>query len=389
MNPLRASVVLLLLVAGALLAASDAAFADWRDHVRIRPAVPEAAEHAIHAYFNTCPESPDGRWLLFYASTDADADHGELRLLERASGKVKVLARIAKVEDAHRAACQQWVDGGRAVAWHDCRAGRWVVATADPDTGTERILAEDRQLGFGSPTQPLLPLYGCHWNPGAHRDLELADVRTGTITTAVRIAEVVAAHREWVEKIFATGDGLSVFFPVLSPDGAKVFFKVAKGRGGDDFRGMDASHRDGKVVWDLAAGKPLRRYDFWGHPSWAPSSDGIFEKGNMLTTFADPQERRFAKGSPSDHPSLSPEATLFVTDADITKREGVEGTWGIIIGSTRQEEYATIHRFLNNHGATSWRRSHPHPVFSADGRRVYFNVSAGPWTRLHVAEVGE
>ena len=40
---------------------------------------------------------------------------------------------------------------------------------------------------------------------------------------------------------------------------------------------------------------------------------------------ADDQERRFAKGSPSDHPSLSPEATLFVTDADISKREGVAG----------------------------------------------------------------
>ncbi|HEX3134888.1 MAG TPA: biopolymer transporter Tol, partial [Planctomycetota bacterium] len=146
---------------------------------------------------------------------------------------------------------------------------------------------------------------------------------------------------------------------------------------------------DGKIVWDLTTGKPLQRYDFWGHSSWAPSSDGIFEKGNGLITLADNQEHRFAKGSPSDHPSLSPDATLFVTDADLTKREGVAGTWGIIIGSTRQDDYAIIHRFVNTQGASSWRRSHPHPVFSADGRRVYFNVSAGPWTRLQVAEVPE
>jgi WD40-like Beta Propeller Repeat len=31
--------------------------------------------------------------------------------------------------------------------------------------------------------------------------------------------------------------------------------------------------------------------------------------------------------------------------------------------------------------------SHPHPAFSPDGKRLYFNVSAGQWTRLHVAEV--
>lgn len=379
----------LLLIAASLLSAADPAFAAWRDHTRVSEAAPAGNEHTIHAYFNTCPESPDGRWVLYYASTDADADHGELRVRERATGKVKVLVRIAKVEDAHRAACQQWVDGGRSVAYHDCRDGRWLVAVVDPDTGVERILAQGRQLGFGSPTQPLLPLYGCHWNPGEHRDLELADVRTGVITTAVRIADVVAAHREWVEKTFATGDGLSVFFPVLSPDGGKVFFKIAKGRGGIDFRGMAASHRDGKVVWDLTGGMPLRRYDFWGHPSWAPDSRGIFEKGNALTTLADNQNRVFAKGSPSDHPSLSPEATLFVTDADLTKREGVAGQWGVIIGNTRQDEYAIIHRFVNSQGTSSWRRSHPHPAFSADGRRVYFNVSAGLWTRLHVAEVGE
>ena len=386
---MRTLTAVLLLTAASLLPAAESTFAAWRDHVRVHEVAPAAAEHAIHAYFNTCPESPDGRWVLFYASKDADGDSGELRVLERATGQVRTLVHITKVEDAHRAACQQWVDGGRTVAYHDCRAGRWLVAAVDLDSGKERIVALDRQLGFGSPALPLLPLYGCHWNPGEHRDLELADVRSGQITTAVRIADVVTAHQEWVEKIFGATDGLSVFFPVLSPDGGKVFFKVAKGRGGNDFKGMTASHRDGKIVWDLTGGKPLWRHDFWGHPSWAPDSAGIFEKGNVLTTLVGQQNRQFAKGSPSDHPSLSPDASLFVTDADLTKREGVDGVWGVIIGNTRQDEYAIIHRFVNNQGATSWRRSHPHPVFSADGRRIYFNVSAGPWTRLHVAELAE
>lgn len=370
-----------------LVPAADGAFMRWRDQAQVREVAPAAAEHTIHAYFNTSPESPDGRWVLFYASSLADGDHGELRVLERASGQVKTLARIAKVEDAHRAACQQWVDGGRSVAYHDCRDGRWVVAAVDLESGTERIIAHDRQLGFGTPTRPFLPLYGCHWNPAGHHDLELADVRTGTITTAVRIADVVAAHEAWVAKTFLATEGLSVFFPVMSPDGGKVFFKVAKGRGGSDFRGMDASHRDGKVVWDLAAGKNLRRYDYWGHPSWAPDSLGIFEKGNALTLLGDNGSRAFAKGSPSDHPSLAPDTSVFVTDADLTKREGVPGQWGIIVGNTMADEYVIIHRFLNNQGTTSWRRSHPHPAFSADGRRIYFNVSAGPWTRLHVAEI--
>jgi hypothetical protein len=47
----------------------------------------------------------------------------------------------------------------------------------------------------------------------------------------------------------------------------------------------------------------------------------------------------------------------------------------------------TIHRFDNSKSARSWRVSHPHPAFSPDGKRLYFNVSAGQWTRFHVAEV--
>ena len=43
-------------------------------------------------------------------------------------------------------------------------------------------------------------------------------------------------------------------------------------------------------------------------------------------------------------------------------------------------------QFNNAGGAKSWRRSHPHPTFSADGHRIYYNVNDGDWTRLFVAE---
>jgi peroxiredoxin len=48
---------------------------------------------------------------------------------------------------------------------------------------------------------------------------------------------------------------------------------------------------------------------------------------------------------------------------------------------------ARLHKFVGNRGAKSWRVSHPHPVFSADGRRIHFNINAGQHTQLYVAEV--
>src|SRR5207253_11119051 len=97
-------------------AASDP-LAAWKSRVKVS-AVSGKNHHSIHSYVNTSPESPDGRWVLFYASTTANGYEGEIRIRERATGKETVLAREVAVEDAHRAACQQWASGGRVVVFH-------------------------------------------------------------------------------------------------------------------------------------------------------------------------------------------------------------------------------------------------------------------------------
>ena len=88
-----------------------------------------------------------------------------------------------------------------------------------------------------------------------------------------------------------------------------------------------------------------------------------------------------------DHPSASPDGKLIVTDTTLEQFGGTEKEWGVVVADARGNDYVIIHRFDNSHGAKSWRVSHPHPVFSPDGHRIYFNVSSGQWTQLHVAEV--
>jgi len=85
---------------------------------------------------------------------------------------------------------------------------------------------------------------------------------------------------------------------------------------------------------------------------------------------------------------LSSDGEIFATDAKVERREGGQaGECGIIIGSIKTDEYTTIHRFDNTDGAKSWRQSHPHPAFSSDGQRIYFNINEGGRTRLYVAEL--
>jgi len=369
-----------------LSAEVDDPLAPWKQGVTIKPVVPDAQRHIIHSYFNTCPESPDGSKVLFFSSTTKEGHHGNVCIRDRATGEEKVLGADLDVEDAHRVACQQWVSNGKRVVYHGERGGEWQVAAYDLDAGQERVLAHGQLSCWGRPDMDLVPLYSPHWNPGTHRDLDILNVATGEIQTVLKIDQVKAAYPDWYAKNF--GDKVtSIFFPILSPDATRVFFKMAVAGNGDP-RSKGASDRQGLVCYSLAEKRFLYMHEKWGHPSWHPDRRTIVEVNSTLFDSNDGSYRRLP-GLPTwrgDHPSASPDGKLIVTDTTMDKLGGKETDWGVVVFNAKGNDYVLIHQFDNSHGATSWRRSHPHPVFSADGKRIYFNISSGPWSQLHVAE---
>lgn len=388
MNPSRLFIAALLLALPSPGRCDDPV-APWKHDVRIAPVTADQSRHTIHSYYVANPESPDGSRVLFFSSTDASGYVGEVRMIERATGRETVLAENVHTEDAHRVACQQWLSGGKRVAFHEVVDKRWRVVVVDTQTLEKRVVAEDRQLGFGKPDGDLLPLYGCHWNPGPYRDLYLWNAATGEVRSALKISALEAQHGAWLQKEFA-GKPTSVFFPVLSPDLKRVFFKVAAGNGGDNYMAKSASHREGLVCCELESSRMLWFRERWGHPGWHPDSRHIFEVGNLLFDTG-------SKGTPpsrvpgvptlrGSHPSVSPDGLLMVTDGLSDGLGGKPGEWGIQVADMRGESWVLLHSFDQTKGAKSWRRNDPHPAFSADGKRVYYNVSDGPWSRLFVAE---
>ncbi|MEX2262426.1 MAG: hypothetical protein WD696_10760 [Bryobacteraceae bacterium] len=366
------------------LAAGDSP-SNWTEGVKVSAIAPEAQHHSIHSYFNTSPESPDGRWILLYASTTLDGHNGEVRIRERATGQERVLARNVTTEDAHRAACQQWISGGRRVVFHDLRGGRWVIVSVDVATAKERVLTSGRMLSWGQPGGDIVPIYGPHWAPGENRDLELLNVETGAIRKVLTADAVRAKYAEPIQQRF--GDRpISIFFPILSPNGKRVIFKLATPAGGD-FRSKSASDREMLIGYDLEDSRFLFCRAKWGHPAWHPNSKTLINVPNVLIDSDTGAERAIAglPKFPGSHPCISPDGRLFATDTQLEPFGGKKGEWGVVVGDLDGKEYRILHRFGNAHGAASWRVSHPHPSFSADSRRVYFNVSAGQWTELHVA----
>lgn len=388
----RSSLILALAVSAfAPARAADDPIAPWRHDVTIRPVAPMAGRHTIHSYYLTNPESPDGTRVLYFVSTTVDGHRGDLMVRDRASGQETVVARNIDTEDAHRAACQQWISNGRRVAYHDVKDGRWRVHVVDLATGDNRVMAEDRQLCFGRAVDDELPIYGCHWNPGAYRDLQFLNAATGEIRTVMTIADVEQRYGAWLAREFG-GRPTSIFFPHISPDGQRVFFKMsAPGPDGaaNNFRSKNASHRQGTVVFDLVRRQPVFMREQWGHPGWFPDSRRMIEASNtVLNTDAGGPAVKIPDlpHLPGDHPAVSPDGKLFVKDGALVLTGGAPGEWGVVVCDVRGRSFQILHRFDNSGGARSWRRNHPHPIFSADSRRIYFNVNAGDWTQLYVAE---
>ncbi len=384
-------------------AAASRSFARWQHGVTIAPVAQVGQRHALHAYYTANPEHPDGDSTLLYTSTERNAHAGQILTVDRATGDERGLVSGLSTEDSHRAACQQWVSGGRRVAFHDVRTqdGReqWTVSTVDVATGEQRVHGRDRQLGWGQPDGNLIPVYGPHWDPAAHRDLDLIDVTTGecrTVLTAEAVRETYAdlIREEFSELADRPDWPLSIFFPALSPDLTRVFFKIAAPLGGH-YRSKEASKRAMLVCYDLAAQRFLFADQKWGHPAWSPDSRTILDVPHVLIDAETGARRTLGDlpRLPGSHPSFSPDGSLYVSDVALHRIEdgplkGSEGEWGIAVVDIASQQLTLIDRFDDSAGTSSWRRCHPHPVFSADGARIYYSVSQTPWTQLHVAQAG-
>jgi len=372
----------------AFSAEADNPVARWQTGVQISPVSKVTGRHTMHAYYLLNPESPDGRRVVFFASTDPTGHVGQVCILDRRTGAETVLADEVHTEDAHRVALQQWTANGKAVAYHEVVDKRWRVVVVDIETRSKKIVAEDRQLAFGRGDGYLLPLYGCHWNPGEHRDLELYDVATGQLRTAVKIGDVERKYGDWLRKEFA-GKPTSIAFPTISPDHKRVFFKMSAGNGGDNYMSSKASRRQGIIFYDLERQRLTFMREKWGHPAWHPDSFHWIEVGNLLFD-ADGGPVTRIPNIPAlrgQHLAVSPCGKLFVSDGLTETLGGPRGEWAVLVADLRGDTFAILQKFVGNRGAKSWRVSHPHPVFSTDGKRIYYNINAGEHTQLQVAEL--
>ena len=378
----------------ALSAASPDPVAPWKNALS-HPVSDIPDRHTIHTYFNVTPETIDGRYVLYYTSVTPEAHRGEIRMQERATGKETVLAPNLDTEDAHRVACQQWVSNDRTVIFHDLRNGEVVTAAVDVKTFKERILAKGRMVSFGTQASDLIPIYGVHFQPGTYTDVEILNVATGEIRTVVTARQVREAYPEEIRKLYGELQ-ISTPFGVLSPDEKLIFFKLSAQS--PNYQPLPEGHlqwprsyqsdREGLVCFDIEHSRLLFFRRNWGHPSWDRKSTAILNVPNILQDARTGNETPIPSlpKFPGQHHAFSPDGKLFVTDTQLEAFGGAKGEWGVAVCDITGGSWTMIARFRGDQGATTWRKNHPHPAFSPDGNRIYYNVNSGKYTRLFVAE---
>jgi hypothetical protein len=148
------------------------------------------------------------------------------------------------------------------------------------------------------------------------------------------------------------------------------------------------SDREGLVVFDIEKNKLLLFQRDWGHPAWFPDSRRILNFHNTVTDARSGEISTISKlpEFPGQHLTPSPDGRLFVTDTHLEPFGGKKGEWGVAVCDSNGGDWTWIAKFRGDEGATTWRKNHPHPAFSPDGKRIYYNVNSGRWTTLYMAE---
>ncbi|MDO8681875.1 MAG: hypothetical protein Q7N50_00125 [Armatimonadota bacterium] len=335
--------------------------------------ISSGAGPAVHSYFDLCPESFDATRVLYYEFTEDSARNGYV-MVATLNKSAKLPLRHDPTGEpcsgsSHEGVEQQWVDNNTIAYRGGERDHRETVICSIHDNSIRRLPGAIRMFS---------PVNGMGLNTsGTSRNDEpavyLMDFQSGKTRRLFTRKDLFERH-PWHDSI---KDLDKIYFKhsKWTLDG-KRFFVVFTNEGYDRPAGV----RGVKSIFVADAGCSNIRYlcEFGHHPMWA--DDGTFayafdfRQDKMLNLVAHPIDGREAYPLLSNihgwHASLNPEGTKVVTDVGAWKEKG---NGALLLYDLKTGEYTelVIYKMVD----ASHAGCHAHPVWSRNGKRVYFNSS--------------
>ena len=352
--------------------------------------IPSASRHAVHAYQGVNPWSADGSQLL-YLGFEELGQAASLVVRDMGSGRETRLAESLGY-DFHTAASQRWVLRDSAVLFRTRNGTREpALAMARVDRpGAAEVLHE-----FAGRMARHICADTRHAITASLRGVERLDLQARTSEILVPMEEIMAALPA---ELKFPGQPFHIEHPITSPDETRLFFKLGH---------RDPARLYGSRNWGAFFAKNLARGGMRcfgnrisGHPSWMPDSrhilnvmmpdDGSDNRWLVLMDVDTGSVERLMdlpiEGA--GHPAVSPDGRWIATDGySVDGRSAPVYLVDLASGNVREIARIPHHILTAAELHYSWakggavydpsviRRSHLHPVWSPDSRRLLVNCN--------------
>lgn len=346
---------------------------------------------ALHCYYDVCPESPDGSRIIYFEfAGDSIPGTGRVIVADRDGRNAEPVTDFEE-GIGHVGAFPQWLTDD-AFAYHKGphKGGHTVIRSlAD---GTERTLpgsvrqlhlAADRALVQVMPESPDNPHKLC-------RLLQVRRLSDGEALNTITIEQVYELYEG--QDDLPASDQFQMQNTKFSPD-ARTFLFVFTNEVYRVAPGVDEPRR-GKAIYlaDVDGTNVRFLADFTHHPIWAPDGRGVLA---MTAPGQSPERQDLVEYRPgcaprvllSDalgvHGSPHPDGRRMVIDAFGYPTEGGASLLLYDLSTGDFEVAATFAHTRFDHETGH----HPHPVWSRDGRSVYFNAMDSGRCQLYRMDV--
>lgn len=330
-----------------------------------------------HSYFDLCPESPDGTKVSFFQFDKGAPGDGRI-VICRPDGSGCINVPFTCRAGSHTAAEQQWMNNDEVVFQFSeddktyCGVYSISEGTLRKVPGGIRMFSDISGLGLFVDKKP-----GGSALEHAVCSIDLSSNQTRRLFTV----KDLAAINPLADKIPNLED-VYLKHTKWSSDG-KQFFTVFTNRPDNRVKSLFVANADGSNLRYLC--------EFGHHPMWSSDSSYIYafrklpEKGynDLIAYPVDGSEPYIMlKHARGVHSSISPDNRYLVTDVH---NWGKEGQGAILLYDLSAQDYEVLASFPlpdKSHETGT----HPHPVWSRNGKRVYFNAMHEGQARLFAAE---
>lgn len=331
---------------------------------------------AVHRYYDVPVEEPGGTRVMYF-EFDEDRIPGPGSLIV-ARGDGSSARAVARCEEAigHVGGNGTWVGPGR-IAFSPRQQSEAGAIIRDLDGGREQVLDADVR-SFHPPTGRGVLLgdsgYAQADRYAGRQRLSRWDAGTGEATPLLTAAQAHALHPER-DRFDAAKTNFQN--PKFSPDGARLFTVFGTEVYRKSARDPDYPRIKSLIVFDADGGNARYLGEFGHHPMWTPDGSAILayvrrEGGQDLMLYpADGGEpEMLLADAPGVHGTLDRAGERLITD----EMDAAAGQAKITLLDVASGERTTL--AAGRHGKTDHvTGTHPHPQWSRDETRVFFNMA--------------